>query len=299
MSAVPVTAGSATHHRVAPAIHAPGMLASGRPLNFEWAAFTPFLILHLLPLAAFWTGVTWQGVVCCAVLYVARMFGVTGAYHRYFSHRTFKTSRVMQFFLAFLAESSSQRGVLWWAAHHRHHHKYSDMPQDIHSPVQDSFWYAHFGWIYNHNSETRMDAVRDLAKYPELRFLDRFWLLPPVVLGVAVVLTLGWSGFLIGFCLSTVLVWHGTFFINSLTHIWGSRRYETTDDSRNNFVTALITMGEGWHNNHHHYMHCARQGFFWWEIDVTYYILKAMSWLGLVWDIREPPAKILNPNAAA
>jgi stearoyl-CoA desaturase (Delta-9 desaturase) len=263
--------------------------------RYEWLATIPFILIHLAVFGAIWTGVTWQAAACCAILYVARMFGVTAGYHRYFSHRTFKTSRLGQFLLAFLAETSTQRGVLWWAAHHRTHHKYSDQPGDLHSPVLDGFWHSHVGWLYANNSETDLDRVRDLSKYPELMFLNKYWLLPPVLLGVAVFALLGWSGLFIGFCLSTVLVWHGTFLINSMAHVFGTRRYETTDDSRNSWILAIITMGEGWHNNHHHYMGSTRQGFFWWEIDMTYYIIKMLSFVGLVSDIREPPAKIVHP----
>jgi stearoyl-CoA desaturase (delta-9 desaturase) len=253
-----------------------------------------FALSHLALLGLFWVEITWQSLVCCAVLYVVRMFGVTAGYHRYFSHRTFQTSRVMQFLLAFLAQTSSQKGVLWWAAHHRHHHKHSDTPQDIHSPVQSGFWYSHVGWVLNPNTEeTNLQKVRDLAKYPELRFLNKYWALPVVMLAAATYLWLGMSGLFVGFFLSTVLLWHGTFTINSLSHVIGTRRYQTSDDSRNHWLLALITLGEGWHNNHHHYMLSTRQGFFWWEIDITYYTLKVMSWFGLVWKLREPPAEIL------
>ena len=263
--------------------------------RYDWPALVPFVAVHLGALGAIWSGVTWQALVCCAVLYVTRMFGVTAGYHRYFSHRTFKTSRVGQFFLALLAETSSQKGALWWAAHHRHHHKHSDEAQDVHSPRQDGFWYSHFGWIYNPESDaTNLDRVRDLSKYPELVLLNRFWQVPPLLLGLACYLCLGWSGLCVGFLLSTVLVWHGTFTINSLAHVIGKRRYNTADDSRNSWILALITLGEGWHNNHHHYMHSARQGFFWWEFDPTYYALRVAGWLGLVWEIREPkPANIM------
>jgi len=242
----------------------------------------------------FFTGITIQAGVCCLLLYAVRMFGVTAGYHRYFSHRAFKTSRVGQFLLAFLAQSSSQRGVLWWAAHHRIHHKHADTPADVHSPVREGFWYAHVGWVAcKHTSGTHFDKVRDLAKYPELRWLDHYWYLPPVLLGIGVYLTVGWSGFCLGFLLSTVLLWHGTFSINSIAHLFGSRRYATPDDSRNSLLLALITFGEGWHNNHHHYMSSARQGFLWWEIDITYYILRGLAGVGLVWDLREPPAQIV------
>jgi stearoyl-CoA desaturase (delta-9 desaturase) len=267
--------------------------------EFEWAAATPFILVHLAVFGAIWSGVTWSAVICCVALYWLRMFGVTGAYHRYFAHRTYRTSRPLQFLLAVLAQSSAQRGVLWWAAHHRDHHKYSDTDKDVHSPVKRSVFYSHVGWIYDHNGDTKYDRIRDFAKYPELMWLDRFWVVPPVALGLACFFSLGFPGLFIGFCLSTVLCWHGTFTINSLSHVFGSRRYKTTDDSRNNVWLALITMGEGWHNNHHHYMHSTRQGFFWWEIDATFYVLKALSFVGLVWDLKEPPAWALRGYESA
>jgi stearoyl-CoA desaturase (delta-9 desaturase) len=222
------------------------------------------------------------------------MFGVTGGYHRYFSHRTYKTSRWFQFILAFLAQSTSQKGALWWAAHHRTHHKESDTVNDVHSPVRQGLFYSHIGWLYQlHNDETDYNKISDFAKYPELVFLNKNWLIPPILLGTAVWLWLGWSGLLIGFFFSTVLLWHGTFTINSLSHVFGYQDYYTGDHSRNNWFLALITLGEGWHNNHHFYQSCARQGFKWWQYDVTYYILKVMSWVGLIWDLREPPAEIV------
>lgn len=222
------------------------------------------------------------------------MFGVTAGYHRYFSHRSYKTGRIFQFLLALLAMSSAQKGVLWWAAHHRDHHRFSDTPWDVHSPVRGGFWHSHLLWILDANNDpTDLGKIKDLARFPELVWLNRHWYLPPVLLGVAVALTLGWSGLLIGFFLSTVLVWHATFTINSLAHIFGSRRYVTTDTSRNNWLLALLTLGEGWHNNHHHHMHSARQGFFWWEIDIVYYVLLALRRVGLVWDLREPTAAAL------
>ena len=260
--------------------------------DYDWLGATPFIAMHLAVFAVIWTGATWQDWVCCGVLFGVRMFGVTGAYHRYFSHRTYKTSRWFQFVLAWLAMSSSQRGVLWWAAHHRDHHKYSDTERDVHSPRQMGFVYSHVGWLFDARDRTEFDRVKDLSKYPELVALDKLWWVPPAVLGTSVWLVLGWSGLVVGFALSTVLLWHATFTINSLSHVFGSQRYETGDDSRNNFLLALLTLGEGWHNNHHHYMGSTRQGFYWWEVDITYYVLKALSWVGLVWDLREPPARV-------
>lgn len=254
-----------------------------------------FILVHLAPLAAIWTGVTATSVILCVTLYVVRMFGVTAGYHRFFSHRSFKTSRAGQFFFAFLAMSSTQKSVLWWAALHRHHHRHSDTEEDVHSPVHRSFFYSHVGWIFDkkHN-ETRLEDVPDLAKYPELRFLDKFQLLPAVLLGILCFIIDGWAGLFIGFFLSTVFLYHGTFFINSLAHVHGKQRYVTGDDSRNNWWLAIITLGEGWHNNHHAYQRSTRQGFRWYEIDITYYVLKVMSWVGLVWDLGEPPAEVVR-----
>ncbi|HJK97277.1 MAG TPA: acyl-CoA desaturase [Polyangiaceae bacterium LLY-WYZ-14_1] len=257
----------------------------------------PFVLVHLLPLGAFWSGVTVEAVVCCIALYFVRIFGVTGGYHRYFSHRTYKTSRVFQFLLAFLAQTSSQKGALWWASHHRRHHRYSDQERDPHSPVLRGFWYSHVGWLYDGTEETEWHRIKDFARYPELVWLNRNWALPPILLGFTVWWFLGWPGLFIGFALSTVLTWHGTFLINSLAHVVGSRRYPTDDDSRNNWFLALLTLGEGWHNNHHHYQSSARNGFFWWEVDGTYYVLKALSWVGLVWDLRPVPEHIKRGDA--
>ena len=263
--------------------------------KIEWLGSIPFFAIHVLAFGAFWTGVTPAAAICCAVLYVVRMFGVTGAYHRYFSHRTYKTSRVFQFVLAFLAQTSAQKGALWWAAHHRNHHMYSDQPQDVHSPIQNGFWYSHCLWLFNHEtSATDYSRIPDLARYPELRFLNKFYLLPPLLLGAAVFFTLGASGLFFGFFVSTVLLWHGTFTINSLSHVIGGRRYATSDDSRNNWLLAIVTMGEGWHNNHHRFSSSTRQGFFWYEYDFTSYILKVLSLFGLVWQLRPVPAAILE-----
>ncbi len=253
----------------------------------------PFAAIHLMAFAGFFLDISWQVWALCIGSYLVRMFAVTGFYHRYFAHRTFKTSRWLQFVMAFIAETSSQRGALWWAANHRDHHKHSDTEKDLHSPLQHGFWYSHVGWIYDGNDKTKHGRIKDFTKYPELVLLDKYWLVPPTMLGIACYLWGGMPGLLIGFMFSTVLVWHVTFTINSLSHLWGRRAYDTSDDSRNNWVLAILTLGEGWHNNHHHYMNSTRQGFHWWQIDITYYVLKLMSYVGLVWDIKEPPAHIV------
>ncbi len=247
----------------------------------------PFIITHLLVGLVFVTGVSWELAALCLVSYYVRMFGVTAGYHRYFSHRTFKAGRVVQFLLAWLAQSSAQKGALWWAAHHRHHHRYSDQENDVHSPARRGFWWSHVGWILcRRYDETNYDAVKDLARFPELVWLNKYHLLPALA-GLPVLWFLGGLPYVVwGGIVPTVLLWHGTFTINSLSHIFGRRRYLTTDTSRNNFVLALITCGEGWHNNHHFHMASVNQGWFWWEVDVTYYVLRVLSWLGLVSDLR-------------
>jgi stearoyl-CoA desaturase (delta-9 desaturase) len=258
----------------------------------------PFFAVHLIAVAGvLWLGWSWSGLALAVALYYARMFGVTAGYHRYFSHRSFRTSRAMQFALALLATSSVQKGVLWWASHHRTHHKSSDQEGDVHSAQLDGFWWSHVGWILSEKHDrTDMTKVKDLARFPELVWLEKWHLVPPTVLGIALFAAGGWWALVWGLFVSTSLLWHGTFTINSLTHMWGRRRYFTTDDSRNNLVLALVTMGEGWHNNHHYYQRSVRQGFFWWEIDPSYYVLRAMAAVGLVWDLHTPSRAVRDAN---
>lgn len=254
-----------------------------------------FLLIHLSCLAAIWTGITWRAVALALALYILRIFAIGAGYHRYFAHRAFSTSRICQFVLAFLAQTSAQRGILWWASHHRNHHRYSDTTDDVHSPVQRGFFYSHVGWIFvPRNDATDYSVVRDLARYKELMWLDRQPYLPAALLASATWLIAGWPGLAIGFCWSTVAVWHATFCINSLAHVVGRQRYVTGDQSRNNWLLALLTMGEGWHNNHHAYQASVRQGFRWWEYDLTYYALSMLSRLGIVWDLHLPPQAVIR-----
>ncbi|MCA2979075.1 MAG: acyl-CoA desaturase [Myxococcaceae bacterium] len=262
--------------------------AGGRGTKFDLVALIPFIGWHLLLVPGFlFIDFKWEYAALVVATYVLRMFGVTAGYHRYFSHRAFKTNRAFQFVLAFLAQTSAQKGVLWWAANHRHHHRHSDQEQDLHSPVRSGFWWSHMGWFMASDYEaTRLESIRDFARFPELVWLNRFHAVPALVaLGVMWLLG-GVPWMFYGGVVSTVLLWHGTFTINSLSHIFGSRRYVTTDTSRNNFLLALLTMGEGWHNNHHFHQNTANQGWFWWELDATYAILKVLSFLGLVSDLR-------------
>ncbi len=263
--------------------------------DIVYPAMIPFLAVHAAALGVFWTGITTTAVVICVVLYLVRMWALTAGFHRYFSHRSYKTSRWFQFFLAFLGQTSAQKGVLWWAATHRHHHRHSDTPEDVHSPKHAGFWFSHVGWIFSpQKNDPDYSTIQDFYKYPELRFLNKHPYFPAVLLAIGCYMVAGWPGLFVGFFLSTVILYHAVFAINSVAHVVGKQRYVTADDSRNNWWLALVTLGEGWHNNHHHYQSSTRQGFFWWEIDVSYYVLRALSWIGLVWDLRAPPKAIVE-----
>ena len=266
----------------------------------------PFAFMHTGCLLVLLCGFSWPALVLCIALYFIRMFSMCGFYHRYFSHRTFKTYRWVQFIFAVWGLTAIQKGPLWWAAKHRHHHRYSDMPNDIHSAKQEGFFWSHIGWIMTpKHLHTYYDEIPDFAKFPELVFLNRFDWIVPLLFGVALYgfgfLLQAWlpnSGitpfqtFVWGWFVSTVILYHGTFTINSLSHVFGNRRFETTDTSKNNWFLAIVTLGEGWHNNHHHYCGSVRQGFYWWEYDITYYVLKVFQMLGLIYDLNPVPQKV-------
>lgn len=277
----------------------------------DWLRTLPFILVHLACLAVFVVGVSPAALTAGLVAYFLRMFAITGFYHRYFSHRSFKTSRAGQFVFGLLGAAAVQRGPVWWAAHHRHHHANSDAPADLHSPHQHGFWRSHLGWfltIKGFSPDLRL--VKDLRRFPELRWLDRFDVAVPVLLGalmfgLGVTLhhlapqlhTTGAQMLVWGFFVSTVVCWHATYTINSLSHVIGRQRYRTGDGSRNNWWLAILTLGEGWHNNHHHYPASARQGFYWWEYDLTYYVLKLMSWTGLIWDLKTVPIAVRDHSS--
>jgi stearoyl-CoA desaturase (delta-9 desaturase) len=283
-----------------------------KPDNVEWSRILPFIILHLGCAAVFWVGWSWIAVATAAGLYLVRMFAITGFYHRYFSHKSFSTSRVAQFIFAVIGGMAVQRGPLWWAYQHRHHHQHSDDEHDVHSPARRGFWWAHIGWITSaRNFPTDYSQVRDLAKFPELVFLNRFDVVVPILLAVGLFFTGHWlyayepawgvtGGQLLvwGFFISTTILFHATSSINSIAHLIGKRRYDTGDDSRNSLILSLITLGEGWHNNHHRYMTSTRQGFYWWEIDISFYLLKLLSWTGVIWKLRPVPASAYHQQTA-
>ena len=285
-----------------------GLVLDGESKQMDRVRTIPFFLMHVAVFAVVWVGWSPVAVATAVLLYGIRMFAITGFYHRYFSHRTFRTSRGMQFVFACIGASAAQRGPLWWAANHRVHHAHSDQPSDVHSPRHHGLWWSHMGWFLAHNQlATKLTRIKDFARYPELHFLNRYDVLVPIILGVSVFFfgewlgsmypnlgTNGWQMLVWGFVISTVALWHGTFTINSFSHRFGSRRYATSDDSRNNLLLALLTMGEGWHNNHHQYPSAARQGFRWWEIDLTYYLLQGLQLCGLIWDIRPVPERVLN-----
>ncbi len=274
--------------------------------GLSYAVCAQFLLMHLACLLAFWTGVSAVAVAVCLALYVVRMFAITAGFHRLFSHRSYRTGRLFQFLLAFVGTASYQKGPLWWSAHHRRHHLRVETEEDLHSPVVRSVWQSHVGWFLARESQaTDVRLISNLLKYGELRWLDKFYVLPPLMLAASTFLLgallgryfpgsgcSGWQMLVWGFFVSTVLLYHGTFTVNSVAHLFGSRRFETADNSRNNLLVALITLGEGWHNNHHHYPSSERQGLYWWEIDISHYALRALSWAGVVRDLREPPERV-------
>lgn len=266
----------------------------------------PIAAIHVLCLGVIVVGWSPTAVAVAAALFVARMFIITGFYHRYFSHRTFRTHRITQFIFALLGATAAQRGPVWWTAHHRAHHRHSDEDPDIHSPSIRGLLWSHAGWFLSKRGRaTDWSTVPDWARYPELRWLERYHMLGPALLIAALALA-GWivqrnipasgvSGAQLvvwGFGISTTLLYHATFTINSLAHTIGSRRFRTRDDSRNNWLLALLTLGEGWHNNHHYYPGSARQGFYWWEVDITYYVLVLLQRIGLIWDLRPVPERV-------
>lgn len=275
--------------------------------RIDWVRTVPFIGMHFAALFIFVVGWSPVAVTMAVLMYAIRMFAITGFYHRYFSHKAFKTSRSVQFIFAVIGASSVQRGPLWWAAHHRLHHVNSDKQNDEHSPRQQGFWWSHMGWFLSkHNFATRLDRIKDFARYPELKFIDRFDILVPTVFAISLFGfgellayglphwgTDGWQMLVWGFIVSTVFLYHITFTINSLAHTTGKRKFDTGDDSRNNWLLALFTFGEGWHNNHHHYPGSAKQGFAWWQLDISYLILKLLQLMGIIWDLRPVPERVL------
>ena len=272
---------------------------------------SPLIFMHLACIGIFFTGFSWVAVWALLITYFIRVFALTAGFHRYFSHRSFKTSRIFQFILAWIGTSAAQMGPMWWAAHHRHHHQHSDTEEDVHSPVAKDVFWAHVGWVLCQTyGGTDANKVKDLYKFPELRFIDRWHAIPAISLGLILFFignrlnfyypdigTSGWQLVMWGFFLSTALVYHVTFCVNSVTHIIGKKRFKNEDESRNNWWVAMLTFGEGWHNNHHRYPHSARQGMYWWEFDLSFLLLRVLEKMGLIWDLKVYPKAIYEEAA--
>ena len=287
-------------------------MPADKEYHIDWARSIPFLLMHVGVLLVFLVDFSWVAVGFAVGFYVIRMLAITGFYHRYFAHRAFKTSRWFQFFGGCVGAASVQRGPLWWAAHHRDHHLHSDTDQDVHSPKLTGFWFSHVGWFMTkEHFELKVDRIRDFAKFPELMFITKYDIVIPALFAL-LCYGIGWSWPLLfpdatgpwaltgwqmiaySFFASTFCLYHATFCVNSVAHLWGTRPYKTTDTSRNNALISLLVMGEGWHNNHHHYQSAAKNGFLWWQFDPTYWVLKVLSWVGLVWDLKEVPRHIIH-----
>lgn len=271
-------------------------------------------LLHAASCLAFFIPVTRELVLVAVIGFFVRVFSWEAGSHRYFSHRSFKTTRAFQLFLAVLSAASAQRGPIWWATHHRRHHRFSDKKGDPHSPIQQGFWHAHMGWLFDQDKlSTDLNDAKDLSRYPELVFINKYhYVFPYAVLTAFFVLGhftslfgrtgIGISAAIWGFFVPTLLSLHSTFLVNTITHgqpiKWiRSRRFSTSDASCNSWIFSIPTMGASWHNNHHRYMNSARAGFYWWEMDLTFYVLKALSVLGIVWDLNEVPKKVLQETS--
>jgi stearoyl-CoA desaturase (delta-9 desaturase) len=258
-------------------------------LTIFWVVQASALLLFAVPF-------TWGFVALWAVSHFLRAIGLTLAFHRYFAHRAFQMSRPARAFWALVGTAAMQKGPLWWAGNHIDHHKYADREGDPHSPKVSGFYYAHVGWFLDDTKYERLSlanpVMRDFGHVPELAFLDRYFWLPPLALAAGLYAYGGLPWLVWGFCLPTTTLAHATFAINTVNHLWGSRRFDTLDESRNNPITALFAVGEGWHNNHHRYQRAARNGFYWWEVDVTWYVIRLMQALGIAWDVQPVPARV-------
>jgi stearoyl-CoA desaturase (delta-9 desaturase) len=262
-----------------------------------------FWTVQATALLAFVVPFSWGLAGLGAASYLLRMLGVTLGFHRYFSHRTFQMGRSLRFFWALLGTTAMQKGPIWWASKHVAHHRFADRDGDPHSPGLRGFYYAHVGWFLDDPAQDPVDphspVVRDFGLFPEIRLLDRFYFLPPLLLALACALAGGGPGVVWGFCVPTFLLSHATFAINTVNHTLGSRRFETPDNSRNNVLTALLTLGEGWHNNHHRYQRAARNGFYSWELDPTYYLIRLLGLVRLAWAIEPVPERVYREAATA
>jgi len=257
---------------------------------------TIFWVVQASALLVFAVPFRWAFLGLWAASHFLRAIGLTLVFHRYLAHRAFRMNRVARFVWTFIGTAAMQKGPLWWAGHHVNHHRFADREGDPHSPMISGFYYAHVGWFLHDTKHDRVEAtnpvIRDFSTVPEIAWLDRYFFLPPAALAATLFLAGGWPWLVYGFCLPTMTLAHATFAINTVNHMFGSRRFDTLDESRNNPLTAFFAVGEGWHNNHHRYQRAARNGFYWWEVDVTWYVIRLMSAVGLAWNVQGVPRRI-------
>jgi stearoyl-CoA desaturase (delta-9 desaturase) len=262
-----------------------------------------FWIVQASALLIFFIPFSWELAALWAASHFLRAVGLTLAFHRYYAHRAFQMNRIARFVWTFIGIAAMQKGPLWWAGHHVNHHRFADRDGDPHSPMISGVYYAHIGWFLNDARHDRLEpsnpVVRDFSKVPEIAWLDRYFAVPPLMLAAAMYLAGGMPWLIWGFCLPTMTLAHATFAINTVNHMFGTRRFDTIDESRNNALTAFFAVGEGWHNNHHRYQRAARNGFYWWEFDPTWYVIRIMAAVGLAWDVHRVPERIYREAQAA
>jgi stearoyl-CoA desaturase (delta-9 desaturase) len=255
-----------------------------------------FWVVQASVILAFAVPFRWAYLALWAVSHFSRAIGLTLAFHRYFAHRAFQMHRVARFLWTLVGTAAMQKGPLWWAGHHVNHHRYADRDGDPHSPAVSGFYYAHIGWFLNDAKHDHLapsnPVLRDFGSVPEIAWLERFYAVPPLVLAIALFAIGGAPWVVWGFCVPTVTLAHSTFAINTINHMFGSRRFHTRDESRNNALTAFFAAGEGWHNNHHRYQRAARNGFYWWEFDATWYVIRAMAAVRLAWNVQPVPERV-------
>lgn len=258
-------------------------------VQWSWAAAIPYLLVRLACFGVFWTGLGWANAAWLAGGFLLRMWALTVGYHRYFAHRAFRTSRPFQFLLALAGSTCLQGGVIWWAETHRRHHRNADTPDDLHSPHFQGWFYSHYGWFLDtRHRDTRLGNIPDLARFPELVFLDRWHFVVFGLLATIVGLTAGLGPMLWAVFVPTVMMWEITHWVQSFSHSWGGyRRYESSDQSRNHWLLGIVGLGE-FHNNHHRFPGSSRQGHVWWEVDAGYWSLRLLEILGLVWNLNIP-----------
>ena len=264
--------------------------AAKEKLGVNWANVIFIIVAHIAAVAAlfFWS---WPAVITGFVLfYVAGSFGIGMGYHRLLTHRGYKVPRLVEYFLATCGTLSLEGGPIQWVVTHRIHHAHADRPGDPHTP-RDGGWWAHMGWILwgtaqNHDAATIAHYAPDLVKDRYYRWLNNYYYVPLLIVGIGLFIFGGWGVVLWGVFLRTTVALHATWLVNSATHLWGEQRFKTDDDSRNSWWVALLTFGEGWHNNHHAHPTSARHGLHWYEIDLNWLGIRALQLLGLAHSIK-------------